>query len=65
MSSTTPAIASCMTCESIHINWTTWRTMPTRHCIDRFSTRLTELARCAGATCQMAENAPIEGFVIP
>jgi N-acetylglucosamine-6-sulfatase len=32
--------------------------------IDRFSTRLAELARCAGATCQVAENAPIEGFVI-
>jgi hypothetical protein len=32
--------------------------------IDRFSTRLSELARCAGATCQMAESAPIESFVI-
>ena len=33
--------------------------------IDRFSTRLAELARCAGDTCQMAENAPLEGFGIP
>jgi hypothetical protein len=32
--------------------------------IDRFSTRLAELARCAGATCQLAENAPIERFVV-
>ena len=33
--------------------------------IDRFSTRLAELARCAGDTCQTAENAPLEGFGIP
>jgi N-acetylglucosamine-6-sulfatase len=33
--------------------------------ITRFSTRLAELARCAGKTCQVAEDAPIEGFDIP
>ena len=33
--------------------------------MDRFSTRLAELARCAGDTCQTAENAPLESFSIP
>jgi N-acetylglucosamine-6-sulfatase len=33
--------------------------------IDRFSTRLAELARCAGDTCHTVENAPLEGFGIP
>jgi hypothetical protein len=33
--------------------------------ITRFSTRLTELARCAADTCQVAEDAPIEGLGIP
>jgi N-acetylglucosamine-6-sulfatase len=32
--------------------------------ITRFSTRLAELARCAGDTCRVAEDAPIEGFGI-
>ena len=30
--------------------------------LDRFSTRLAELARCAGDTCQTAENAPLASF---
>jgi N-acetylglucosamine-6-sulfatase len=33
--------------------------------IDRFSTRLAELARCAGDTCQTAENALLESFGTP
>ena len=33
--------------------------------MDRFSTRLAELARCAGDTCQTAENAPLESFGVP
>jgi N-acetylglucosamine-6-sulfatase len=33
--------------------------------IDGYSTRLAELARCAGETCQVAEDAPIEVFGIP
>jgi arylsulfatase A-like enzyme len=33
--------------------------------IDRFSTRLAELARCSGDTCQTAENAPLESFGSP
>ncbi|HEX3326574.1 MAG TPA: sulfatase-like hydrolase/transferase, partial [Actinomycetota bacterium] len=33
--------------------------------MDRFSTRLAELARCAGETCETAENAPFESFGSP
>ena len=33
--------------------------------IDRFSTRLAELARCDGDSCQTAETAPLEGLGIP
>ena len=33
--------------------------------VDGYSTRLAKLARCAGDTCQVAEDAPIEGIRLP
>ena len=33
--------------------------------LERLSTRLAELAGCAGATCQAVENAALDGLAVP